>query len=175
MKYWLGEEYIGFGPGAHSYVGQCRYSFTEDVDEYIEQIGQGRRIVEHDEQMSDFENAGEYLMLRLRTTHGISQEEYYNIYRLKMDFLLELLHKYEEKGWAINKDERWIFTPMGFLLSNTLIGELLEAQTRQRTQISKPWQTESSGEETQLTLFDKRPVAAGLFGGRRLIGRNEFS
>jgi len=175
MKYWLGEEYIGFGPGAHSYVGQCRYSFTEDVDEYIEQVSLGQRIVEHDEQMSDFENAGEYLMLRLRTAHGISEEEYHSIYRLKMDFVLELLHKYEESGWAYYKDERWKFTPMGFLLSNVLIGELLEAQTKQRTQISKPWQTESVGEETQMTLFDKRPVAAGLFGGRRLIGRNEFS
>jgi len=175
IKYWLGEEYIGFGSGAHSYVGQCRYSFTEDVDEYIEQIGLDKKIVEHEEQMSDFENAGEYLMLRLRTTHGISAEEYYSIYRLKMDFVLELMHKYEKSGWAFFKDERWRFTPMGFLLSNTLIGELLDAQTKQRTQISKPWQTESAGEETQMTLFDKRPVAAGLFGGRRLIGRNEFS
>ena len=124
--------------------------------------------------MSDFENAGEYLMLRLRTTHGISEEEYYNIYRLKMDFVLELLRKYELNGWAFYKDGRWRFTPKGFMLSNTLIGELLEAQTRQRTQISKPWQVESDREETQMTLFDKRPVAAGLFGGRRLVGRNEL-
>ena len=176
LKYWLGDEYIGFGPGAHSYVGQCRYSFTEDVEEYVEQVGLDQTIVEHDEQMSDFENAGEYLMLRLRTTHGISEDEYYNIYKLKMDFVLELLQKYEENGWAICKDGRWRFTPMGFLLSNTLIGELLEAQTKQRNQISKPWQTEESAdEETQMTFFDKRPVAAGLFGGRRLIGRNKFS
>ncbi|MCL2627522.1 MAG: radical SAM family heme chaperone HemW [Oscillospiraceae bacterium] len=174
MKYWLGEDYIGFGPGAHSYVGQSRYSFTEDVNEYIEQIGLGRRIVEHEENMSDFENAGEYLMLRLRTTHGISEEEYYNIYRLKMDFVLELMHKYEEHGWAAQKEGRWRFTPKGFMVSNTLIGELLEAQTKQRTQISKPWQKDSTGEETQMTLFDKRPVAAGLFGGRRLVGRNEL-
>jgi len=174
IKYWLGEDYIGFGPGAHSYVGQCRYSFTEDVEEYIEQVKLGRNIVEHEEEMSDFENAGEYLMLRLRTTHGISEEEYYNIYRLKMDFVLELLHNYEQSGWASFQDGRWRFTPKGFMLSNSLIGEILEAQTRQRTQISKPWQTESAGEETQMTLFDKRPVAAGLFGGRRLIGRNEL-
>jgi len=175
MKYWLGEEYIGFGPGAHSYVGQCRYSFTEDVEEYIEQIRLNHTIVEHDEQMSDFENAGEYIMLRLRTIYGISEEEYYNIYRLKMDYMLDLLRKYDEQGWAYCKDDRWRFTPMGFLLSNKLIGELLEAQTKQRNQINKPWQVETVGEEVQMTFFDKRPVAAGLFGGRRLIGRNEFS
>lgn len=172
MKYWLGDDYIGFGPGAHSYIGKSRYSFTEDVEDYIEQIKFGRRIVEHDESMSDFENAGEYLMLRLRTTSGISEEEYFNIYRLKMDFILELFHKYEKRGWAVMHDGRWRFTPTGFMLSNRLIGELLEAQTRQRTQISKPWQTDLS-EDAQLTLFDKKPVAAGLFGGRRLVGQGD--
>lgn len=170
MKYWLGEEYIGFGPSAHSYVNQCRYSFTEDVEGYIEQIRLGRKIVEQEEEMSDFENAGEYLMLRLRTTHGISEEEYYDIYRLKMDLILDLLRDYEKRGLALFKDDRWRFTPKGFLLSNTLIGEILDAQTKQRNQISKPWQKESD-DTAQLTLFDKRSVSAGMFGERRLIGR----
>jgi len=133
----------------------------------------GRTVVEYSEEMSDFENAGEYLLLRLRTTHGISQEEYYNIYRLKMDFVLELLKKYETMGLAQYKDGRWRFTPKGFILSTTLIGEILDAHSRQRTQISKPWQTQAGSEETQLTLFDNRPVAAELFGGRRLVGRRE--
>jgi len=175
LKYWLGDDYIGFGPGAHSYVGQCRYSFIEDISKYIELVtSDDKDVVEYREEMSDFENAGEYLMLRLRTIHGISEQEYYNIYRLKMDFVLELMRKYESNGWAQFKDGRWRFTPKGFMLSNTLIGELLDAQTRQRTQISKPWQTESAEEDSQMTLFDKRPVAAGLFGGRRLVGRQEL-
>jgi len=174
LKYWLGDEYIGFGPGAHSYVGQCRYSFIEDIAKYIDRVNLGQAVVEYREEMSDFENAGEYLMLRLRTIHGISEDEYYDIYRLKMDFVLELMRKYEASGWAQFKDGRWRFTPKGFMLSNVLIGELLDAQTRQRTHISKPWQTPPEGEETQMSLFDKRPVAAALFGGRRLVGRQEL-
>ena len=173
LKYWLGDDYIGFGPGAHSYIGRCRYSFFEDIGKYTELVMSGRTVVEYSEEMSDFENAGEYLLLRLRTAHGISQEEYYNIYRLKMDFVLELLQKYEAMGLALYKDGRWRFTPKGFILSTTLIGEILDAHSRQRTQISKPWQTPTGGEETQLTLFDNRPVAAELFGGRRLVGRRE--
>ena len=173
LKYWLGEEYIGFGPGAHSYIGRCRYSFIEEIEKYIERVTLGQVVVEYSEEMSDFQNAGEYLMIRLRTIHGISEEEYYNIYRLKMDFVLELLRKYESNGLALYKDGRWRFTPTGFMLSNTLIGEILDAQRRQRMQISSPWLTQSGGEETQMTLFDSRPVAAGLFGGRRLAGRHE--
>jgi len=174
LKYWLGEEYIGFGPAAHSYVGRCRYSFVEDLEKYIERVSQGQVVVEYSEKMSDFENAGEYLMLRLRTAHGISEEEYYNIYRLKMDYVLELLKKYESHGWAVFKDGRWRFTPKGFMLSTTLIGELLDAQTKQRTLISKPWQIEAPEEEAQLTLFNKRPLESGLFGGRRLVGSQEL-
>ena len=173
LKYWLGEEYIGFGPGAHSYIGQCRYSFYEDIEKYIERVKLGQVVVEYSEEMSDFENAGEYLLLRLRTARGISEEEYYAIYRLKMDFVLELLRKYEENGWALFKDGRWRFTPKGFMLSNTLIGELIDAQQRQRTQVSMPWQTQQGGDGTQLTLFNKRPIAAELFGGRRLANRHE--
>ncbi|MDR0490513.1 MAG: radical SAM family heme chaperone HemW [Oscillospiraceae bacterium] len=173
LKYWLGEEYIGFGASAHSYVGRCRYSFVESIEKYIERVKNGQAVVEYSEEMSDFENAGEYLMLRLRTIYGISEEEYYDIYRLKMDFVLELLRKYEASGWALYKDGRWRFTPAGFIISNTLIGELLDAQTKQRTQISRPWQTQPVGEETQMTLFGRRPLASGLFGGRRLAGRDE--
>ena len=169
LKYWLADEYIGFGAGAYSYIGRCRYGFIENIGKYIEHVNLEQVIVEYSEEMSDFENAAEYLMFRLRTTHGISQEEYYDIYRLKMDYVMELLHKYEANGWALYKDGRWRFTPTGFLLSNTLIGEIIDAQTRQRTQISRPWQTQTASEETQMTLFDRRPVAAGLFGGRRQI------
>ena len=172
MKYWLGEEYIGFGAGAHSYIGNCRYSFIEDIEKYIARVTQGQVVVEHSEEMSDFENAGEYLMLRLRTVHGISEEEYYTIYRLKMDLVIELLHKYEANGWAVVKDGRWRFTPAGFMLSNTLIGEILDAQTRQRTEIGRPWQTPAGGEGTQMTLFERRPQATGLFGGRRSVAAN---
>jgi len=174
LKYWLGEEYIGFGPAAHSYVGLCRYSFIEDIEKYIERVSLGQAVVEYSEKMSDFENAGEYLMLRLRTVHGISEDEYYSIYRLKMDYVLDLLRKYEEDGWAFFKDGRWRFTPKGFVISTTLIGELLDAQTKQRTLISKPWETEGTGEELQMTLFNKRPLQSGLFGGRRLVGSQEL-
>ena len=167
IKYWMGDDYIGFGPGAHSYIDRCRYSFVEDVEDYIARVKQGQAVVNYSEEMSDFENAGEYLMLRLRTVYGISEDEYYDIYRLKMDNILVLMRKYEENGWMLHKDGRWRFTPKGFMLSNTLIGELLEAQTNQRTQISKPWQTNIGFEDPQMTLFSDNPRISGVFSGKR--------
>ena len=39
-------------------------------------------------------------------------------------------------------DGRWSFTPEGFLLSNSLIGELLDALTEKKYHISSPWKQE---------------------------------
>ena len=46
--------------------------------------------------------------------------------------LESLLQGYVRLGLAKQVDDRWRFTPRGFLLSNQLIGELLDAQAEQR-------------------------------------------
>ena len=35
LKYWNMDDYISFGPGAHSCVGSVRYSFVKDLKDYI--------------------------------------------------------------------------------------------------------------------------------------------
>ena len=128
LKYWLGEEYMGIGAGAHSYIDRCRYSFIEDIDRYIDSVRSGKVAAEHKGELTESESAAEYLMLRLRTTRGISEEEYYNIRKRNMEPAIALLRKYESNGWTQHVNGRWRFTPEGFMLSNTLIAELLDAQ-----------------------------------------------
>ena len=41
-------------------------------------------------------------------------------------------------SWAVADGERWHFTPSGFLISNVLIGKLLEAQTDRKAE-HNPW------------------------------------
>ena len=68
-------------------------------------------------------------MLRLRTALGIEEWEYRRNYF--MDFApLELrLEEFQAQGWAEKTAEgRWRFTPKGFLVSNQLIGDLLDRQ-----------------------------------------------
>jgi oxygen-independent coproporphyrinogen-3 oxidase len=166
LKYWLGDEYIGFGPGAHSYVGGKRYNFIADLERYIENVREGKTVVDLSEEITDFERASEYLMLRLRTTRGISEEEYYDIYPCSMEKAVELFQTYEKHGWAQFNDGRWSFTPEGFLRSNTLIGQLLETQTKQRSEMTRPWeQPEDALLRSQLTLFDLKPKEVQMFRG----------
>ena len=72
-------------------------------------------------------------MLRLRTARGVEEWEY------RRDFLLDFapiearLEEFAARGWAQKTAEgRWRFTPEGFLLSNVLIGDLLERQEQAR-------------------------------------------
>ena len=128
LKYWMGRPYVGLGAAAHSDFGGCRYSFVKDLDGYIRGVlGDGKLLDDMDE-IPRRERGSEYLMLRLRTTHGVEEWEYRREYYMNFDPLAAKLSEYEQKGWAVQTGRRWHFTPEGFLLSNRLIGELLELQ-----------------------------------------------
>ncbi len=68
MKYWRFEPYIGFGPGAHSFLGDERYINSMTVGEYL---GTGDFILVHDPRTVQ-SAAVEYLMTGLRLVRGIS-------------------------------------------------------------------------------------------------------
>ena len=128
MKYWMGREYMGFGPAAHSDFGGCRYAFVRDLDGYIQGVTGGGKLLAESENIPQRERSGEYLMLRLRTSYGIEEWEYRREYYMNFDPLAAKLQEYEQHGWAKQVERRWRLTPEGFLLSNRLIGELLELQ-----------------------------------------------
>ncbi|MGM9522463.1 MAG: radical SAM family heme chaperone HemW [Oscillospiraceae bacterium] len=164
LKYWQMGEYMGFGAAAHSCVSGQRYSCIADMELYTENILTGKSVVDQAETITDFERAGEYLMLGLRTTRGISEKEYYDIYPCRFDMAAELMDSYIGHGWMVKNDDRWSFTPEGFLLSNVLIGEVLDAQTKQRMNIVSPWKKDED-EEYQFSMFNRRPGEIQLFHG----------
>lgn len=128
LKYWMGREYIGFGAAAHSDFGGCRYGYIRDLEGYIRGVMDGDRLLSESEMIPARERGGEYLMLRLRTTLGIEEWEYRREFYMNFDPLAAKLSEYEQRGWAEQVGRRWRLTPEGFLLSNRLIGELLELQ-----------------------------------------------
>ena len=128
LKYWMGRPYLGFGPGAHSDFGGRRYSFLADLDLYINRVLGGGLVVDTSDFIPQGERGSEYLMLRLRTTRGIEEWEYRREFFMNFDPIEQKLAGFEGRGWAARHDRRWHLTPEGFLLSNRLIGELLEVQ-----------------------------------------------
>ncbi len=164
LKYWQMGEYMGFGAAAHSCISGQRYSCIADMEGYAENILAGRSVVDQAETISAFERSGEYLMLGLRTNHGISEQEYYDIFPCKFDMARSLLDSYVERGWMTKNGDRWSFTPEGFLLSNRLIGEVLNIQTEQRRNIVAPWKR-NNVEASQLSMFSRTLGDVELFNG----------
>ena len=139
LKYWLLKDYMGFGPGAASCVGDRRYTFVKDLREYISGVQSGDTILAEREQIGLLERAAEYLMLGMRTVRGISAKEYHDVYRSDFAPLEELLKEFQRRGWAaVNDSGRWHFTPSGFLLSNLLIGLMLDKQGEYKLS-GNPW------------------------------------
>jgi len=139
LKYWNLDEYVGFGPSAHSYIGDMRYSYVLGVDRYLEALSGKRSILASQENISKSEQAVEYLMMGLRTTRGITGDEYFAIYQSNFAPIGELFLSYAKQGWAHIVDGRWSFTPTGFLLSNRLIREILDAHAKERITVGMPW------------------------------------
>ena len=129
MKYWNGGEYLGFGPNASSDFAGKRFTMIRDLNGYITGIKTGGEVIEDMEEIPLRERAGEYLMLRLRTIMGVTRSEYEKTFLLSFDGIEEALEKCEKLGYAVKSREgHWRLTPKGFLISNSIISDLLVIQ-----------------------------------------------
>lgn len=141
LKYWMGREYAGFGPGAHSYLDGVRYAWPRDLAGYLEALEAGEPVaMAEKETVPPREQAREYLLLRMRTMRGIEEWEYRRSFGLNFEPISRRLEFFESHRWAEQSDHRWHFTPQGFLLSNTLIADLLDAQAGTLTEQQIDWE-----------------------------------
>ena len=132
LRYWKSQPYIGFGPGAHSDFGSRRYSFVRNLEAYIKGVLEGGSLLDEDDLIPLRERSGEYLMLRLRTVEGIEEWEYRGNFFMEFTPIRSRLEEFASHGWAAETEGRWHLTPEGFLLSNQLIGDILEHQEHAR-------------------------------------------
>ena len=119
LKYWTMQEYLGFGPGAHSDFGGRRFACARDLNAYIA----GKEKLSEAYCPPEREREEERVMLALRTVQGL------DLSSLKEDtadaeaVLVECAHH----GLSQKENGRWRLTPQGFLVSNAVIVRTLEA------------------------------------------------
>ena len=128
MKYWQGGEYLGFGPSASSDFAGKRFTLVRDVQTYMNGILKGGEVMEDVQEIPLRERAGEYLMLRLRTSSGISAQEYEKKFLLPFAPIEEVMRKYRGIYTARTDQGRWRLNAKGFLISNSIISDLLIVQ-----------------------------------------------
>lgn len=132
LKYWLSQEYIGFGPSAHSFFNGERYYYLDSIQNYLNDIKISQSVdnlpKKHYEEQSDLPicSADEYLMLKMRLSDGVSEAEF------KSKFGTSLLDNYPEiqdylkDGYIEHKNGAYSFTPKGFFVSNYILAKILK-------------------------------------------------
>ena len=133
LKYWQLQEYAGFGPGAHSDFGGVRYAYEKDVESYIAAAHGGVFRFSENTAIPPRDRDVEWLMLGARTVYGLDPKDYENRFRRRFDpIFLPFLQKCAAAGYAVMEKGRWHLTPRGFLVSNQIIGGLLDAQAEEK-------------------------------------------
>ena len=126
LKYWLLQEYAGFGPGAHSDLGGVRYAYDRSLDAYITGVKTRAPVFSERCRIPPMDRDVEWVMLGLRTSSGLDPREYESRFRRRFAPFLPFLTQCREAGYAVEEKGRWHLTPRGFLLSNQIIGGMLD-------------------------------------------------
>lgn len=127
LKYWHLEEYAGFGPGAHSDFGGVRYAYARDLDAYIRGVATGAPMLSESERIPPLDRDTEYVMLGLRLRQGLDPKEFERRFRRRFNCFVPFLEQCRQNGYACEEEGRWHLTPKGFLVSNQIIGGMLDA------------------------------------------------
>ena len=122
LTYWTLAEYAGFGPGAHSDFRGVRCAWPRDLTEWLT----GRPALSERQKIPPEARAAEWLMLGLRTVYGLDPADYEKRFQKPFAPYLPFLRRCAQAGYALETAGRWRLTPQGFLVSNPIIGELLE-------------------------------------------------
>ncbi len=98
LIYWMAEEYIGLGAGAHSYFKSKRYNNPLNPGEYIKEIMKERLPCCNIEILDEKDKMSEYMFLGLRLIKGIIIKEFYykfgkNIFDVYNSELQKLINK----------------------------------------------------------------------------------
>ncbi len=118
LRYWTRSEYLGFGLGAHSFVGSERFANTRDIRRYIELAPDAR---DFSEDLGPNEVRRETIFLQLRQASGMCYED---LVALSGKEGIEWIERGIQGGWLRRSEGRVAFTPSGFLQSNDFISQL---------------------------------------------------
>ena len=118
-SYWTGAEYLGIGPGAHSYGGGVRRWCEQSVEQYVE----GVEYCSETLTVTDCLN--EYVMVGLRRVEGIDLTEIAARWgAAEAQRIAAAAQKFVDAGWLVADGGVLRIDAAHFLTSDAVIGEL---------------------------------------------------
>lgn len=122
-KYWLGDDYLGLGPAAHSFIENKRFFYDRDIGAYLSNT----------QEIPDGEGGSpeERLMLKLRLSSGFSLKSFAEefpslINQNTINRLVKKAELFAKNGFVTFNGDVISLTDKGALVSNSIITSFAE-------------------------------------------------
>lgn len=121
-SYWDFTPYIGLGTGAHSFDGTTRRYNPNNIKKYIESKGQINQI----DSETLTEKTNDYIMVRLRTTEGLSLSKLSDLFGLEASQeVMKSAQQFIANKQIIIHNNNLSIPPELFLISDSIISALM--------------------------------------------------
>ena len=122
--YWLGGNYLGLGPSAHSFNGHSRQWNISNISKYI-QLDNFHTSVEEKEVLTIGQRYNEYIMTSLRTVWGCDTVHIRNVFGEKFEsYFVDNSKVFLEKGDLFQDGTKYFLTDEGKLFADGIAAEL---------------------------------------------------
>lgn len=116
-SYWECGEYLGIGPSAHSFFKGRRFFYDRNIENF-----KANKIIDDGEGGT----TEEFIMLSLRLKKGLNADEYEKRYGTPLpQSFFKKAQLYIKNGFMVQNGNSFSFTPKGFLVSNTILSDLI--------------------------------------------------
>lgn len=122
IGYWTGEEYLGVGLGASSYIEETRFCNTAVLSEYLTEDFAPRDV----QRLSKNDRMAEFFYLGLRMTKGVAKSEFVRRFGLRAEQVYgEVLTELISQGLLEDTGMNYCLTPFGRDVSNQVLYRFL--------------------------------------------------
>lgn len=122
IGYWTGEEYLGVGLGASSYIERTRFCNASDLRAYLEEDFAPREV----QKLSKNDRMAEFFYLGLRMTEGVAKSEFVRRFGLGSEAVYgDVLKDLVEQELLEDTGTHYRLTPFGRDVSNQVLYRFL--------------------------------------------------
>ena len=130
LRYWNCDEYLGFGPAAHSYFGGKRFSFKRDIklycDSFDENVKVSETLIDEYVDIPPQARVAEYVMLRFRLFEGVNLAKFYKRFgRSFEEMYYDKMRPYINSGHIVKTKTGYAFSLSGMYVSNYILSRIV--------------------------------------------------
>lgn len=126
ILYWKDIHYIGFGPGAYSFIDDSRFGNAKDIKEYIEMINKTGNAIKDIDVLDEKDKMSEYMFLGLRMMDGVYDRDFKSRFGKSMfSVFKDPIDKNIELNLLIREGDNIRLTQRGVDVSNNVFEDFL--------------------------------------------------